>query len=190
MDPETNPIPPDLLARLAESSTDLQQLGNLTSISDAYALERAESRRQRTTAERGIEERLDSDQLRVTAALANAREAATAYPGAFDRAVAASFTDQRLAPGLREAFDQALGVQDGKYAAATLEVCDRIEASSVPRERKEGEETPPVTGADITGCDLIALGGMLGGATCVVGCGPCCVVGAVSALTYVGICTG
>jgi hypothetical protein len=93
-------------------------------------------------------------------------------------------------PGITEeaarSIQTLLGAEDDSYADFALALCERIERNLTPGD--DSVDPPPVSGGWPSGCDLIALGAMLGGATCVMGCGECCVVGVGGALVYVAAC--
>ncbi len=179
---------PILLPVLTESSSDLIQVGILSSAAERIAIDRASSGRSAFDEEIALERRVDESRKSILPAVAVARKTAASQPSLINSGVVVMLQDPLLASGFREQFDALLGVSDGDYAGLMLALCDQTDLQLRPR-NSGGDELPPVSGGDVTGCDLIALGSMLGGATCVVGCGPCCVVGVGGALIYVGTCT-
>ena len=183
----TNPLPEELLPALVEAALDLFHFGALTNTFEQFELERIQSGRTETDAERDIVRRLDADRPRILQAIERAREAA-GYTEAFDSGVRTLLQQPQLQDGTAERFAELLDRENGGYAGAAQELAARA-ANSLRRNRGEPETNPPpVSGGSVSGCDLIALGSMLGGATCVVGCGPCCVVGVGGALLYVAAC--
>lgn len=183
----TNSIPEELLPAFVEAALDLLHYGALTNITEQFELERIQSGRTETDAERDIVQRLDADRPRILRAVDRAREAA-GFTEAFDSGVRTLLQQQQLQDGTAVRFADQLDRENGGYAATAQELAARA-ANSLRRNLGEPETNPPpVSGGSVSGCDLIALGSMLGGATCVVGCGPCCVVGVGGALLYVAAC--
>jgi hypothetical protein len=181
-------IPPDLLPELAQASTDLIQIGTLSNFTETFALDRANNGRARFPSEEAIEDRINGSQEQIRLAVRLGRGAAERFPLAFNESVRRALSDSRLATDDRVRFEEAVGAADGDYASATVALSDQIE-SLLDAADATGSLLPPVSGGDSLGCTLIAAGAMLAGATCVVGCGPCCVAGVAEALVYVSFCT-
>ncbi len=177
-----------LLPVLTESSSDLIQAGILSSVAERIVTDRGASGRSAYDEEIALERRVEASRMSISPAIAVARETAATQPFLINSGVAIMLNDPLLAAGFRDQFDALLGVSDGDYAKVMLALCDQIDLQLRPR-NSSSDEIRPVSGGEVTGCDLILLGSMLGGATCVVGCGPCCVVGVGGALIYVGTCT-
>lgn len=125
------------------------------------------------------------------ASLETVRAVATDFPDAFNAAVMDALSDETIDGDAKIAFDEGIGVNDGDYASVTVSLCDRSLASlrgEMGTSDSTGNGIPPVSGGDSLACDLIVVGGMACGATCVMGCGPCC-VGAVAAVVgYASFC--
>jgi hypothetical protein len=187
-------FPQELVSGLAEASTDLMHFGMLSNFSEDFRAARADAGRQPFPAERSIDQRVASDTMRPLAAIEVARSAATRFPEAFNAAVATTLDDPAFGAERRSAFERGLGVTDADFAAAAIAACQRTDATlrgTSGIQRVDPDGPPPVSGGQGSlGCDLIALGAMLGGAACVAGCGPCCVAGVAEALIYVGVCAG
>ncbi len=181
-------ISPQLLPALTEASADLIQIGTLSCAVEQFAMDRASNQRSAFETELALERRVDDASTRVLAAVALARATATNQPRMVESGISTMLEDPLLSVEARTRFDALIGVSERGYAARLLALCDRIERD-LQTATPEGDQFPPISGGDVTGCDLIALGAMLGGATCIVGCGPCCAVGVGGALLYVGACT-
>jgi hypothetical protein len=181
------PFPADLLPALAEASLDLIHYGTLENTFEQFDLERVQSGRSRSEAEGDIARRLETDRPRVLKAVELAREAAS-YTESFDAGVRSLLQQSPLQDGTADRFAELLDRERGGYAAAALELVDRSTDTLGRDNDRASTDPPPVSGGSVSGCDLIALGAMLGGATCVVGCGPCCGVGVGGALLYVAAC--
>ncbi|HET9658715.1 MAG TPA: hypothetical protein VFP05_00175 [Thermomicrobiales bacterium] len=192
MEPDaTFSLSPDIVPELAEAGLDLRHYGELWMLAEENALQRAEEARDPVPAELALEARLASDRGRQTAAVETVRATASDFPEAFNEAVAASLSDESIDPEARAAFEAGIGVIGGDFAGSAIEICDRIAASlrdmsNFPVSGESGE--PPVGGGESLGCDLIVVAGMAGGATCVMGCGPCCIGAAAAVLGYVSFC--
>ncbi len=171
-----------------EASSILVQAGILSSAAERLASDRSIRERTASEEESAFEQRIDESRESIQSAVAVARETAVNQPTQVNSGVARMLEDPLLADGFRDRFDTLLGVSDGEYAERMLAICKQIDLQ-MRLPTSDSDEVPPVSGGTVTGCDLIALGSMLGGATCVVGCGPCCVAGAGGALIYVGTCT-
>ena len=173
---------------LTEASAILLQAGILSTTAEQISMDRSISGRSASGEEIALERRIDESRGSMLSAVAVAREIAVSQPSLVNSGVARMLEDPLLVSGFRDRFDSLIGVSNGDYAKLVLAISDQVESQSRPVD-SGNEEIPPVSGGNVTGCDLIALGSMLGGATCVVGCAPCCVVGAGGALIYVGVCT-
>ena len=185
------PLPSELFVPFAQAGLDLQHYAALWRVSEENALRRASSARARTPEERTFDQRLDDERSRQSAALETVRSAALAFPDAFDAAVAESFSQMDIDQTARTAFLDAAGVRNGGYAAAVVAICERANASLRDRPDftvADESSPPPVSGGESLACDLIVVGGMAAGATCVIGCGPCCIAGAGAVIAYVAFC--
>jgi hypothetical protein len=190
----SNEIPNDLIAALAEAATDLLHFGTLSSYAEVFALDRASFGRSANEAETSIESRIESEQSRPLAAVDLVRSVAEQFPEAFNASIATTLSRSSLEPAHRDRFDSATGVKSGNYAEAALAICDRVEpalrrgeSGGAPR---SDSTPPPVSGGDQeTGCGMIAIGSMAGGAACVIGCAPCCPVAAAGGLILLGLCS-
>jgi len=186
MDPNnTEPISSDLLPAIVESALDLLQIGQLSSAADRFARERAQNLRVMTDADRALEARIDQSVDLVSSAIAVVRQAAK-LSAAFDAGVRAMLQEPSVSQDAANSFQELFDGTDGNFASAALILCDRIERNLSPRD--DSADPSPVSGGWPSGCDLIALGAMLGGATCVMGCGERCVAGVGGALIYVAAC--
>jgi hypothetical protein len=183
------PFPADLLPPMLAASLESIHHGALSNASEQFELDRVQLDRARTQAESDIIERLEQDRPRILAAVALAQIAAS-YTQSFDAGVRAMLEQPSLRDGAADQFTEKLNRKNGGYAAAAIELSDRANAElrTVRHDSNTLSDPPPVSGGSISGCDLIALGAMLGGATCVMGCGECCIAGAGGALLYVAAC--
>lgn len=187
----TASLSPELFAQLAAAGLDLRHYSELWMLAEEQSLMRAEEERQAFPAERALEGRLASDRGRQLAALETVRAIASDFPQLFNDAVAESLSDDSIDPEARAGFERGIGVANGDFAAAAREICERVgialrDPATFP---DPGElDQPPIGGGESLGCDLIVVAGMAGGATCVMGCGPCCVGGAAAVLAYVAFC--
>jgi hypothetical protein len=182
---------PDVFPQLAEAGLDLRHYGELTMLAEENALRRAEEKRAPVPAEVALEARLAGDRGRQMAAIETVKAIAADFSETFNDAVAASLSDDSIDPEARAAFERGIGVVDGDFASAAIGICDRVSDSlrnSSSSPNPGGEDRPPVSGGESLGCDLIVVAGMACGATCVMGCGPCCIGGAAAVLGYVSFC--
>jgi hypothetical protein len=181
-----SPFPAELLPALFEASSDLIHYRTLSNVSDQFELERASLGRARTEAESEIVQRLEQDRPRMLAAVTLTQLAAT-YTQSFDAGVRTMLEQPSLRDGTAGRFEELLNRQEVGYAMTTIEISERssVELNSTCHLPDEESDSLPVSGGSISGCDLIALGAMLGGATCVMGCGECCVASAGGAPLYV-----
>ncbi len=188
---DSTPIPQEFFSQLAEAGFDLRNYADLWMFAEENALERAESEREPYPAELALEARLASERGRQAAALETVRAVAADFPLAFNDSVAEALSDETVDPVARIAFEEGVGVVDGDYAGAVITICDRAGAALRDSSRYpdlNSSDPPPVSGGESLACDLIVVAGMACGATCVMGCGPCC-VGAVAAVVgYASFC--
>lgn len=184
-------IPAEFLPTLATASAELLHAGLLVQFSDSFALERADSGRKRFESENALDAETNRALQRARSVAQTTRGIVTAFPEAVNASIRENLEQTENRDELERRFRSASESGAEDFSAIITTLCRRIEESfeQADAPMDSNGTVPPVTGgSDSLGCDLILIGAMAGGATCVIGCAPCCVAGAAGGLIFLGLC--
>ncbi len=188
---ESTPVPTEMLPNLMLAATELRELSSHLEFSETLALDRGTTERAITPAELEIENRISQELERAPENLSLIRSVAESHPETLELGVQALLAQPQLDAASRAAFEEAIAREGKTISEAAIAVSDRL-SQAIERERTERAKldggNPPVSGGSSLACDLLLVADMAAGATCVIGCGPCCVAGAAGVLTYVALC--